>query len=124
MTLGALIVLAGLVVAGIYVPRISKTHANAPDANSMEQTADSTTPSAMPSEAAAQPARACGRPSCWRDECGFVATARRTHSHHRFRGQLECDAIGTTRNAGGPRDAESGQSNPPRPNPAIPMPRK
>ena len=29
MTLGALIVLAGLVVAGIYVPRISKTHANA-----------------------------------------------------------------------------------------------
>ena len=57
---------------------------------------------------AAQPARACGRPSCWRDECGFVATARRTHSHHRFRGQLECDAIGTTRNAGGPRNAESG----------------
>ena len=51
MTLGALIVLAGLVVAGIYVPRISKTHAKGPDANSMEQTADSTTPSAMPSEA-------------------------------------------------------------------------
>jgi eukaryotic-like serine/threonine-protein kinase len=32
MTLGALIVLAVLVVAGIYVPRISKTNAKAPDA--------------------------------------------------------------------------------------------
>jgi len=51
MTLGALIVLAGLVVAGIYVPRSSKTHAKGPDAGSMEQTADSTTPSATPSEA-------------------------------------------------------------------------
>ncbi len=51
MTLGALIVLAGLVVAGIYVPRISKTHAKGPDANSTEQTADTTTPSATPSEA-------------------------------------------------------------------------
>ncbi len=59
MTLGALIVLAGLVVAGIYVPRISKTHAKGPDANSMEQTADSTTPSATPSEAQpSQPAPA------------------------------------------------------------------
>jgi eukaryotic-like serine/threonine-protein kinase len=51
MTLGALIVLAGLVVAGIYVPRISKTHAKAPDANSVEQTADTAMPSATPSEA-------------------------------------------------------------------------
>ncbi len=50
MTLGALIVLAGLVVAGIYVPRISKTHAKGPDANSVEQSADSTTPTATPSE--------------------------------------------------------------------------
>ena len=33
MTLGALIVLAGLVVAGIYVPRISKTNAKAPDSS-------------------------------------------------------------------------------------------
>jgi hypothetical protein len=33
MTLGALIVLAVLVVAGIYVPRISKTNAKAPDAS-------------------------------------------------------------------------------------------
>jgi serine/threonine protein kinase len=32
MTLGALVVLAGLVAAGIYVPRISKTNAKAPDA--------------------------------------------------------------------------------------------
>ncbi len=51
MTLGALIVLAGLVVAGIYVPRISKTHAKAPDANSAPMSADSTAPSATPSEA-------------------------------------------------------------------------
>jgi hypothetical protein len=35
MTLGALVVLAGLVVAGIYVPRISKTNAKAPDASGM-----------------------------------------------------------------------------------------
>jgi serine/threonine-protein kinase len=39
MTLGALIVLAGLLVAGIYVPRISKTHAKAPDAGAMGQNA-------------------------------------------------------------------------------------
>jgi eukaryotic-like serine/threonine-protein kinase len=39
MTLGALIVLAVLVVAGIYVPRISKTHAKAPDAGAMGQNA-------------------------------------------------------------------------------------
>jgi len=35
MTLGALVVLAGLVVAGIYVPRISKTNAKAPDGSRM-----------------------------------------------------------------------------------------
>jgi eukaryotic-like serine/threonine-protein kinase len=47
MTLGALIVLAGLVVAGIYVPRTSKTHAKAPDGAPMQQSADSATPSAV-----------------------------------------------------------------------------
>ncbi len=53
MTLGALIVLAVLVVAGIYVPRISKTNAKAPDASSMPQTADTSAPStAQPSEPA------------------------------------------------------------------------
>jgi serine/threonine-protein kinase len=56
MTLGALIVLAGLVVAGIYVPRTSKTHAKAPDANSAPMSADSTAPSATPSDA--QPSQA------------------------------------------------------------------
>jgi serine/threonine protein kinase len=38
MTLGALIVLAVLVVAGIYVPRISKTNAKAPDASGITAT--------------------------------------------------------------------------------------
>jgi len=53
MTLGALIVLAVLVVAGIYVPRISKTNAKAPDASSMPQTADTSAPSTVqPSEPA------------------------------------------------------------------------
>ena len=37
MTLGALIVLAVLVVAGIYVPRSSRTHAKSPDANAPTQ---------------------------------------------------------------------------------------
>ena len=54
MTLGALIVLAVLVVAGIYVPRISKTNAKAPDASSMPQTADTSAPSTpQPNEPAA-----------------------------------------------------------------------
>lgn len=56
MTLGALIVLAVLVVAGIYVPRISKTNAKAPDASSMPQIADTSAPnSAQPSEPAPSP---------------------------------------------------------------------
>ena len=61
MTLGALIVLAGLVVAGIYVPRISKTHAKGPDGNSMAQTADTSTSSeAQPSQPAPADAPAAG----------------------------------------------------------------
>ena len=53
MTLGALVVLAGLVVAGIYVPRISKTNAKGPDANSAPMSANSTTPSDAPSSQSA-----------------------------------------------------------------------
>ncbi|MGC2184486.1 MAG: serine/threonine-protein kinase [Terriglobales bacterium] len=61
MTLGALIVLAGLVVAGIYVPRISKTHAKGPEANSVEQTADTATPGeAQPSQPTPSDAPAAG----------------------------------------------------------------
>ena len=125
MTLGALIVLAGLVVAGIYVPRISKTHAKA--AGRELDAADCGQQHAQrhAERSAAQPAGACGRPSCWRDECGFVATARRTHSHHRFRGQLECDAIGTSPQR---RRLQRWRSRcraiSPRPSPAIPMPRR
>jgi eukaryotic-like serine/threonine-protein kinase len=53
MTLGALIVLAVLVVAGIYIPRSSNTHAKAPDATSMRESADSTSQSpALPSQPA------------------------------------------------------------------------
>jgi hypothetical protein len=51
MTMGALIVLAVLVLAGIYVPRISNTHAKAPDLSTRPQSADSGSQSAMqPSE--------------------------------------------------------------------------
>ena len=54
MTLGALIVLAVLVVAGIYVPRSSWTHAKSPDANAPTQTPMADT--ATPSPAASSPA--------------------------------------------------------------------
>ena len=40
MTLGALVVLVGLVFAGIYVPRISKTHAKAPDTSASQPARD------------------------------------------------------------------------------------
>ncbi len=46
MTLGALIVLAVLVAAGIYVPRISKTNAKSPDTTSTAQSAESSSPAA------------------------------------------------------------------------------
>jgi len=54
MTLGALIVLAVLVVAGIYVPRSSWTHAKSPDANAPTQNPIADT--ATPSPAASSPA--------------------------------------------------------------------
>ncbi|HEX3354533.1 MAG TPA: protein kinase [Terriglobales bacterium] len=52
MTLGALIVLAVLVVAGIYVPRSSWTHAKSPDAGATPATADNSA-SQAPSDQAA-----------------------------------------------------------------------
>jgi serine/threonine-protein kinase len=48
MTLGALIVLAVLVVAGIYVPRISKTNAKAPDAAGVTSTDTASMGAAQP----------------------------------------------------------------------------
>jgi eukaryotic-like serine/threonine-protein kinase len=54
MTLGALVVLAGLVVAGIYVPRISKTNAKAPDASGMAAP-DTTSQAPVQSQAPAAP---------------------------------------------------------------------
>jgi len=60
MTLGALIVLAGLVLAGIYVPRSSWTHAKSPDA-SAAQTADSSSQNIpQPSQPASPDASTAG----------------------------------------------------------------
>jgi eukaryotic-like serine/threonine-protein kinase len=50
MTLGALVVLAGLVLAGIYVPRISKTNAKAPDASGVTSTDTTSQNVAQPTE--------------------------------------------------------------------------
>jgi hypothetical protein len=58
MTLGALVVLAGLVVAGIYVPRISKTNAKAPDASGIaapDTTSQAPVQPQQPSAAIASP---------------------------------------------------------------------
>ncbi len=61
MTLGALIVLAVLVVAGIYVPRISKTSAKAPDVSATTTSADTTSPDAVqPTQQPAPDATAAG----------------------------------------------------------------
>jgi serine/threonine-protein kinase len=54
MTLGALIVLAVLVVAGIYMPRSFKTHAKSPDAS--QTNADTQSPSPQSPDAASQSA--------------------------------------------------------------------
>lgn len=58
MTLGALVVLAGLVLAGLYLPSSSRTHAKAPDATAVSpspavgsQTVTQPAPSAAPSSA-------------------------------------------------------------------------
>jgi eukaryotic-like serine/threonine-protein kinase len=58
MTLGALIVLAGLVVAGIYVPRSSWTHAKSPDAGVTSESADTSQNASQTSQPAASDAAA------------------------------------------------------------------
>jgi eukaryotic-like serine/threonine-protein kinase len=58
MTLGAMIVLAVLVVAGIYVPRISKTNAKAPDTTGMAAPDTTSQAPAQPAQQPAQPADA------------------------------------------------------------------
>jgi serine/threonine protein kinase len=59
MTLGALIVLAGLVVAGIYVPRSSRTHAKGPDTTSLPQSTDNgSTNQVQPSQSVGSPSAA------------------------------------------------------------------
>jgi len=109
MTLGALIVLAVLVVAGIYVPRSSWTHAKSPDAgspaaapqSSVADTSNQSPPSQSPDTAS--PSAASSAPPA--DTTSGMANsdstppARRPGDSHRFRGQLECDA--TTDAAGG-----------------------
>ena len=124
MTLGALIVLAGLVVAGIYVPRISKTHAKGPDANSMEQTADSTTPSATPSEAQpSQPAPADAPASGAMSSDSSQPPAAPTTTTAAVDNSSAMPSRSRS-DAGGSRDAEARRrAISPRPNPATPMPR-
>jgi eukaryotic-like serine/threonine-protein kinase len=65
MTLGALVVLAGLVVAGIYVPRISKTNAKAPDASGMsapETTSQAPVQTQQPAAGVTSPSSQPGAP--------------------------------------------------------------
>jgi hypothetical protein len=65
MTLGALVVLAGLVVAGIYVPRISKTNAKAPDASGMaapDTTSQAPVQTQQPAAAVTNPSSQPGAP--------------------------------------------------------------
>src|SRR4029077_11934474 len=65
MTLGALVVLAGLVVAGIYVPRISKTNAKAPDASGMaapDTTSQAPVQSQLPAAGVTSPSSQPGAP--------------------------------------------------------------
>ncbi len=65
MTIGALIVLAVLVVAGIYVPRISKTNAKAPDASGMaapDTTSQAPVQTEQPSPTASSPSAQPGAP--------------------------------------------------------------
>jgi hypothetical protein len=56
MTLGALIVLAVLVVAGIYVPRSNWTHAKSPDAGSPDARSTAATPESADNAASQSPA--------------------------------------------------------------------
>jgi hypothetical protein len=63
MTLGALIVLAVLVVAGIYVPRISKTNAKAPDASGVTSTDTASQGAVQPHQPPAPEASTAGTTS-------------------------------------------------------------
>jgi hypothetical protein len=63
MTLGALIVLAVLVVAGIYVPRISKTNAKAPDASGVTSTDTASQGAVQPNQPPAPEASTAGTTS-------------------------------------------------------------
>jgi hypothetical protein len=71
MTLGAMIVLAVLVVAGIYVPRISKTNAKAPDTSGM---AAPDTTAQTPAQPSPQPASSAGANSSAAQPGAPVAT--------------------------------------------------
>ena len=66
MTLGALVVLAGLVVAGIYVPRISKTNAKAPDGSRMaapDTTSQAPVQTQLPAAGVTSPSSQPGAPA-------------------------------------------------------------
>ena len=86
MTLGGLIVLAGLVVAGIYVPRSNWTHAKSPDAGTTDarpedSKAESTASPIPPTwlrlrQPEASPAARVGRRRGGHDECKFDGPAR------------------------------------------------
>jgi eukaryotic-like serine/threonine-protein kinase len=60
MTLGALVVLVGLVFAGIYVPRISKTNAKAPDTSGVTSTDTASQSPVQPTQPPASDASAAG----------------------------------------------------------------
>jgi hypothetical protein len=73
MTLGAMIVLAVLVVAGIYVPRISKTNAKAPDTSGMAAPDNTSQTSVQPTQPTA-PAAGVTNPSSAAQPGAPVAT--------------------------------------------------
>ena len=74
MTFGALIVLAVLVVAGIYGPRISKTNAKAPDASAVTATDTTAQSPVQPTQAPAPDASAAGATSSTAQPSMPVAT--------------------------------------------------
>jgi serine/threonine protein kinase len=75
MTLGALVVLAGLVLAGIYVPRISKTNAKAPDASGVTSTDTTSQNVAQPTEPpASAPTAGTASPNSTAQPAAPVAT--------------------------------------------------
>ncbi len=84
MTLGGLVVLVGLVFAGIYVPRISKTNAKAPDTSAVTSTDTTASPSEVqPAQPAASDASAAGAsaPSSAPPPAAPATTASVDNSH-------------------------------------------